>query len=240
MPPRSSPRRSIANRLRHAIGLRQTFTVDGVRYTETTRESLRRALSRKGSGQKEYEARFPDGSSMTIRASADRPFADLASPDALTAYTRADRLLLPGMRTLILPGGTGYAGHWAAERVAPSGAVVSLEADEQSVNYARHRYRLPNISFERGALSDLSGETDGAFDAALVVNLPDPSDASLSELWRLIAPGGWLLLAAPAATADTLLDTATPICRIDGRDTTSLTDSSDNWTSAVYRRPAEE
>ena len=223
--------------------MRQWFFVEGVRYRELTSDSMRRALSRKGAGFKEYEVLFPDGSFMQIRASADRLFADLAGVDRFAVYSRSEQLLLPGMRVLILGGGTGYAGNWAAARVAPSGAVVSLESDPQSVEYARRRYRTPNVSFESGGIAELSGEIDGAFNAAILV-LPDPRPdpvAVVAECWRLIAPGGWLLAAAPAgAHGDFLLDIAADTCRSDGRATVSLLDRSSDWTSAVYRRPAED
>jgi SAM-dependent methyltransferase len=239
----TSPPRSAANRLRHVFGLRQWFFVEGVRYRELTSDSMRRALSRKGPGFKDYEVLFPDGASMQIRASADRIFADLAGADRFAVYSRAEQLLLPGMRILILGGGTGYAGNWAAARVAPSGAVVSLEVDAQSVEYARRRYRTPNVSFETGGIAELAGEIDGSFNAAVVI-LPDPRPdpaPMLAECWRLVAPGGWLLAVAPAgAHGDFLLDVASSTCRADGRGTVSLLDRSADWTSAVYRRPAED
>src|SRR4029078_2618609 len=102
---------------------------DGVRYREATIEPLRHALSRKGRGFKEYDAAFPDGHAMRIRCTASRVFADLSTPRLAPVYERAEPLLRPGMRVLILGGGTGDAGAFIAGRVAPSGAVVSLERD---------------------------------------------------------------------------------------------------------------
>ncbi len=239
----TTPPPSVANRLRHALGLRQWFVVDGVRYRELSTDSMRRALSRKGPGFKDYDVLFPDGAPMQIRASADRVFADLSGTDHFAVFSRAEQLLLPGMRILILNGGTGYAGNWAAARVAPSGAVVSLEPDAQSVEYARHRYRTPNVSFEVGGEAELSGEIDGAFNAAVLFFPAPPPDPGpiLAECWRLIAPGGWLLAAAPAGPGgNALLETATETCRADGRGTVSLLDRSADWTSAVFRRPAED
>jgi SAM-dependent methyltransferase len=243
LPPPPRRRASVANRVRHALGLRQWFVVEGVRYREVASESMRRALSRKGTGSKEYEVVFPDGTSMQIHASTDRIFADLIGLARFAVYSRSERLLLPGMRVLLLPGGTGYAGNWAATRVAPSGAVVSLEPDEESVLYARRRYRAPNVSFEIGGVPELTGETDGAFDAVLAA-VPDDEpgrDKTLTELWRVVSPGGWLLaLAHGGPSGDALIQAASQICRSGDRATMSLNDRSAEWNSAVFRRPAEE
>src|SRR5689334_4139880 len=112
--PRRPPARkaSVSNRLRHALGLRQWFVIDGVRYREITSESMRRSLSRKGPGFKEYEAIFADGSSMVIHATAKRVFADLSGSEPFAVLQRAEPLILPGMRLLLIPGGTGYGGQW--------------------------------------------------------------------------------------------------------------------------------
>jgi len=199
-------RRTLGNRLRHLLGLRQTFRIGGVRYRELTADSLRHALSRAGRGHKEYEAVFPGGATMRLHCTRDRVYADLAGPRLLDVYRKSEPLLRPGMRVLIPQGGTGYAGAWAAMRVAPSGAVVSLDADAESVEYAQRRYRLPNASFELGGIEALAGETDGAFDAVIAVEAIAPVDdegAVAKEFWRLVRPGGWLVAAGlrPAAQA---------------------------------------
>src|SRR5689334_8792265 len=130
-------RRSLGNRLRHLLGFRQSFRIAGVRYRELSPESLRHALSRSGPGFKDYDATFADGTTMRVRCTRHRAFADLVAPRLLEVYQLAVRRIKPGMRILIPHGGTGYAGAWAAGRVAPSGAVVSLESDEESVTYAK-------------------------------------------------------------------------------------------------------
>jgi ubiquinone/menaquinone biosynthesis C-methylase UbiE len=112
---------------------------------------------------------------------------------------RAERLLRPGMRVAMLPCGTGYAAAVVSGRVAPSGAVVALDPDEQSIEFARLRYPIHNVSYECGGMEHLTGETDGAFDAVIAI-LPhggSSDDARINELWRLAGPGGWLLVACP-------------------------------------------
>src|SRR5262249_6797600 len=90
------------------------------------------------------------------------------------------------------------------------------DPDEESIAFARRRYPLANVAFEIGGIEDLSGETDGAFDAAVAVDSfgslapsgqssPDHADAGkpdrrltvMSELWRIVGTPGWLYLAEP-------------------------------------------
>jgi SAM-dependent methyltransferase len=204
--------------LRRLLGLRQTFIIDGIRYRERSPEPLRRALSRKGSGFKEYDVQFRHGRPLRIRVTAGRTFADLTGPRLLPVYMRCADWLTPGLRIVVIGGGTGYAAAWIAQRVGPSGAVVSLDPDEDSITFARRRYPLANVAFEVGGIEALSGETDGAFDAAIAVeslgsdSAPahaatqhhDPTKhdtrlAVMTELWRIVGTPGWLYIAEPVS-----------------------------------------
>lgn len=183
---------------------RRRTVVDGVRYTESGAESLDRALSRRGRGFKEYRVAFPDGSRMRIRATPRREYADLSGPRLLDALRPADQALRPGMRALVLRGGTGYVAEWLARLVGPSGAVVSVEPDEEAARFAQRRYRLPNVAYEEGWLEALRGEADGAFDAVIAVEaawVGDDPVAIVREGWRLVAEEGWLLVGGPVGEA---------------------------------------
>jgi SAM-dependent methyltransferase len=201
-PPAPALARTLGGRLRHLLGLRHTIAVDGVRYRERTAEPLRHALSRKGAGWKEYEVFFAEGPPLRVRATAERQFADLTGARLLPVYQRAVEWLTPGLRVAVLQGGTGYAAAWIAERVGPSGAVVSIDRDEESAAFARRRYPLPNVAFDCGGTESLSGETDGAFDAAFAVSAigtAEQAATTLAELWRVVGSPGWLFVAEPVA-----------------------------------------
>ena len=192
--------RRLGVRLRHAIGLRQTYDFGDVRYRELSTERLKHALSRKGRGHKDFDVTFRNAPPLRISATPRRVFADISGPRLLGVYQRAEPILRPGMRALILSAGTGYAAEWIASRVAPSGAVVALDDDEQSISYAQRRYAIPNVSFEVGSIDALTGEIDSAFDAAMAVGaIPAGADPAhiLAELWRIVTPAGWLLVACP-------------------------------------------
>lgn len=201
----------LKHRLRRMLGTRRGFKVDGVYYKETSTELLARALSRKGSGSKEYRVTFPDASKMLIHCTLKRPYADVLGTGVGMHYQRAQGMLRPGMRVLALPCGTGSAVGWLAERVGPSGAVVALDSDEESVVYGERRYARPNVAFETagaGGIGALAGEIDGAFDAAFVVS-PDTGAITMPlvrEAWRVTAPGGWLLVGCPSETARAALE----------------------------------
>lgn len=199
--------RRLLGRVRSALGLRRGVKVHGVYYKELTAESLQRALSKKGRGWKEYRVTFPDGAKQVIRASPDRVFDDVMAP---LGYDAGQGLLAPlleiirpGSRLLLLNAGTGAAAAWLGAAVGRSGAVVALEPDEQSVSFAARRYPRHNIAFEHAGIEGLRGETDGAFEGAAVLrSLPDDHDAALLEVWRVIAPGGWLLMACAPGAGD--------------------------------------
>lgn len=194
--------KDLRQQLRLLLGLRDSTTIDGVRYVERTHEPLRRAISKKGRGYKDYEVTFRSGERMRIRFTPERIYADLVGPSALAPYRPADGLIRPGGRLLVLDAGTGFGAAWFAQRVGPAGAIVALEEDGESAHFAGRRYTLSNVASERGSTESLGGELDGSFDgvAALSV-LTDHAKRGprLHELWRVLKPGGWMLVGGPAA-----------------------------------------
>jgi SAM-dependent methyltransferase len=238
---------TLSTHLRHLFGLKHTFTVDDVRYRERSSEPLRHALSKRGPGRKDYDVRFPSGQAMRISATAQREYADLVSPGLMPLYERAGEALTPGLRVLVLSGGTGYAGHWVAQRVGPSGAVVSLEEDEESVAYARRRYPVSNVAFETGDHRSLSGEVDGAFDAVLAIGTPPAGRRErLAEAWRLVGPHGWLYTAAASARGgppepaelDAWRELLATVCT--GPESPAIhAEAAAEWLVGIVRRPDE-
>lgn len=182
----------------------RTFVVDDVRYRERTTEPLHRALSARGSGYKDYDVLFANQAPVRIRCTPQRMYADIGGPSVVAPYRLSDPIIRPGMRVLDARCGTGCGAAHTAARVGPSGAVVALDPDHESVRYARRRYRAPNISFEIGGIESTGGELDGAFDAVLAVDWIRPgmeTARDLATLWRVLAPGGPLLLVQPLPAA---------------------------------------
>jgi SAM-dependent methyltransferase len=188
------------HRLRELLGIRRSFKVGGVYYKETSAELIWRALSVRGTGHKQLRVTFPDGSKLLIHCTAERVYADAMGPALLPQYQRAAALVRPGMRVLDMGCGTGYTASWLAGRVGPSGAIVAIDPDQESITFAHKRYIHPNVAFEVGAIEALAGETNGAFDAACCLTMlraGAPDQPLVKELARVVAPGGWLLVGAP-------------------------------------------
>ncbi len=178
------------------------MTIDGVRYVERTHEPLRRAISQKGRGFKDYEVTFRSGERMRIRYTPARVYADLIGPSSLAPYLPADGLIRPGARLLVLDAGTGFGASWLAQRVGPAGAIVALEEDGESWHFASRRYQNANVAIERGSTESLGGELDGSFDGVVALSVlanHTLRGTRLLELWRVLKPGGWMLAGGPAA-----------------------------------------
>jgi ubiquinone/menaquinone biosynthesis C-methylase UbiE len=139
--------------------------------------------------------RFPDGQGrMRIRCTRERIFADLITDPRLAAYKNALPRLRPGMRALEIGCGTGSGSARIAAAVGPSGGVVALDQDRESIRFARRRHRFDHLAFEIGSTETLRGELDSAFDAAFVHANDAMTEADLKEVWRCVVPGGWMLL----------------------------------------------
>jgi SAM-dependent methyltransferase len=178
----------------------RSIVIDGVRYRERTTEPLHRALAERGTGYKDFDVLFPGSAPLRIRCTPDRQYADIAGPHLLAPYRLADPIVRPGSRVLDARASTGYGAAHLAERVGHSGAVVALDPDHESIRYARRRYDPGNISFEIGGIDSIGGELDGAFDAVVAVNLLrtlDEIPEIAATLWRVLAPGGPMLLVQP-------------------------------------------
>lgn len=198
------------HKVQSALGIRRGVKVRGAYFKELTAESLQRALSKKGRGWKDYRVTFPDGTKLMIRCSAQRVFDDLMGPLGFDAGQGVIAPLLeiirPGSRVLLLNAGTGAAGAWLGAAVGASGAVVALEEDEQSVAFAARRYPRPNVSYELGSVGELTGETDASFEGAAVLRpiRAGEEEHALTELWRVLAPGGWLLVMCPSGHGEAI------------------------------------
>lgn len=191
---------------------RRRIEAGGVVYRELSGMSLRRALGETGPGVKEYEVRFPlpgrdvrsaqypHREGMRIRFTARRRYADLGHDPRVRFVQSLRDVVRPGQRVLDLGCGSGAGSANLAAAVGPSGGVVAIDRDGESIRFARQRYRADHLAFELGWIDTLSGELDGAFDVAVVVDLfrdapDDPAKSrAISELWRVLSRGGTLLL----------------------------------------------
>lgn len=200
-------------KLSRTLGLtRRKIDAQGVVYRERSGVSLRRALGPTGSGVKEYDVRFPApgagmrGSqypareSMRIRYTHARMYADLGHDPRVRVVQMMHKRVRPGDRVLELGCGTGGSSSVLAALAGPSGGVVAITRDGESIRFARQRYRCDHLAFELGWLETLEGELDGAFDAVFAVDLfrdaPDDPGRSraVSSVWRVLREGGLMVV----------------------------------------------
>jgi SAM-dependent methyltransferase len=187
----------LASTIRRWLGPVEVVTPDGVRYRP--RRSTADPL---GASPTEYDVEFPavphaSPASMRIRPTAQRVYADLAPSPRLGVLEFLRPPITPGQRVLDLGCGSGEAARVLARLVGPTGGVVAIDADRESIRYARRRDALTNTSFEIGGHELLAGELDGAFDAALITVWPPeqrPEPDAVREAFRVIRPGGRLLV----------------------------------------------
>ena len=135
------------------------------------------------------------GESARLQRQADELAAD--SRDLL------DRVgLRPGQAVIDLGCGPRGILDLLAERVAPAGRVVGLDADPAHTAMAAEFAAARGLSGVQIMTADArrTGLASGSFDLVhartLLVNLPDPADVA-AEMVRLARPGGWVASMEP-------------------------------------------
>src|SRR5918992_467475 len=102
-----------------------------------------------------------------------------------------------GERILDIGCGPGFYVRELLDEVGPSGSIVGVDASPDMLGLARQRCEgHGNVTFRDGNATALPVD-DGAFDAALCVQVmeyvPDPPVA-LSDIYRALRPGGRALI----------------------------------------------
>jgi SAM-dependent methyltransferase len=113
-------------------------------------------------------------------------------PAARMAFERLD--LRPDGRYLEIGCGNGYAVRWAA-RACPDGLAMGIDAAREMIRKARELSAgLDNVEFRCGLFPGVAlpaTRFDAIFSMETLYYLPEPAlDAALSEVARLLVPGG--------------------------------------------------
>jgi demethylmenaquinone methyltransferase/2-methoxy-6-polyprenyl-1,4-benzoquinol methylase len=114
------------------------------------------------------------------------------------AYTVAVAAVQPGMKVLDIAGGTGDLARAFAKRAGPTGRVVLTDINEAMLRVGRDRLLDSGLVLPTAACdAERLPFADGAFDLVSVAfglrNMTH-KDAALTEMCRVLRPGGRLLV----------------------------------------------
>ncbi|MFJ4658398.1 class I SAM-dependent methyltransferase [Nocardia sp. NPDC088792] len=104
----------------------------------------------------------------------------------------------PGDHAIDIGCGPGRLAAALAERVGPQGRVLGVDPSAPMIDYAR-KHAAGNVRFEVGAAQSISA-ADASFDVVTATyvmhHIPEPErKTALSAMFRMLRPGGRLLLA---------------------------------------------
>ncbi|MQY12269.1 Ubiquinone/menaquinone biosynthesis C-methyltransferase UbiE [Streptomyces sp. RB5] len=106
----------------------------------------------------------------------------------------------PGERVVDIGCGPGHLARRLAARVAPDGDVLGIDPSPGMMRYARRRARaVPGIRFQQGEAQslDLPAASRDVITSTFALHhiAADAREAALREMYRVLRPGGRLLLA---------------------------------------------
>ena len=122
--------------------------------------------------------------------------------DDTASYSRRCRMFVPaglrGLRVLDVNCRNGKGACKLVEAVGPEGFVLGTCLREEQLAKARAHASVPNLAFEQAFPEDLRAvAADGTFDVAYInssLNVAYDPPAVLAEIFRVLAPGGRLVL----------------------------------------------
>lgn len=113
----------------------------------------------------------------------------------------------PGMAVIDIGCGAGVDTLFAALMVGPGGRVVGIDITPEMVERAKanlKQVKLPNVSFYQASAEQLDFPPEG-FDVAIsngVLNLVVNKERALAEIYKVLKPGGRLMLADQVLTGE--------------------------------------
>lgn len=164
--------------------------------------------SERGKIASEYAKAVKQSKRGMVSATSNALFADYTDselpPELLeTSFGCGNPVLFsaiePGQTVIDLGCGAGLDLLLAADKVGPSGAVIGVDMAEAMLDKARERIvasGYSNIDVRKGEIENLpirSGTVDWVI-SNCVINLSPNKDQAFSEIWRVLKPGGRMLV----------------------------------------------
>jgi arsenite methyltransferase len=135
---------------------------------------------------------YSDGELKGLPDSVTGTVAGCGNPTALAN-------LKEGEVVLDLGSGGGIDAFLAAKKVGPEGKIIGVDMTEEMIQLAKEnaeRTKTENVEFRLGEIENLPVE-DGAVDVLIsncVINLSPDKDKVFSEAFRVLRPGGRMLI----------------------------------------------
>jgi SAM-dependent methyltransferase len=146
----------------------------------------------------------------------ERVVPDETEPGIVAVHLKRYEFARPWCeRREVLDAGCGV-GYGAAYLAEAAGRVVGVDVSREAIDYARRRYRAPNVEFLCMDLLELK-LPDASFDTVIafetIEHLPE-REPFLRHVVRVLRPGGAFLVSTPRAEATTLAP-ANPFHRVE-------------------------
>jgi SAM-dependent methyltransferase len=125
--------------------------------------------------------------------------------------------LRPGETVVDLGSGAGFDAFLAARQVGPEGRVIGVDMTDAMLEKARENARsagISNVEFRKGQIEalPLPDESVDAIISNCVINLSPEKDRVYREAWRVLRPGGRIMV------SDIVLDRPLPDAVLDSID----------------------
>jgi SAM-dependent methyltransferase len=149
---------------------------------EADAERARKAGQRLGYSEEQLDA-VPEGSNLGVGC---------GNPTAIDT-------LRPGETVVDLGSGAGFDAFLAARQVGPTGRVIGVDMTDAMLAKARENAStsgVTNVEFRKGQIEELPVE-DASVDAIIsncVVNLSPEKDRVYAEAYRVLKPGGRVMI----------------------------------------------
>jgi SAM-dependent methyltransferase len=182
---------------------------------QTDKENITKSILEKyakASFSMEGSFRYPTGAPALRMLGYEETILSLMPESVQAAYCGVGNpfslgVIDPGMAVIDIGSGAGVDTLFAALIVGPGGRVVGIDITPEMVERAKanlNQMKLSNVSFYKASAEQLDFPPEG-FDVAIsngVLNLVVNKERALAEIYKVLKPGGRLMLADQVLAGD--------------------------------------